>query len=103
MWIQSLLGELKADLKNAPTLWCDNTSTILLSANLVLHSQNKHVELDLFFVREKVISKQLVVQHVPSIDQVADILTKPLSLQFFNRLKGKLNVSSLLQQTKQGK
>ncbi|KAL5583327.1 hypothetical protein UlMin_015769 [Ulmus minor] len=103
MWIQSLLGELKVELKQAPTLWCDNTSTISLSANPVLHSRTKHVELDLYFVREKVISKQLDVQHVPSIDQVADILTKPLSLQFFNRLKGKLNVSSLLQQTEQGK
>ena len=50
------------------------------------------MELDLYFVREKVIAKELEVNHVPSIDQVADVFTKPLSAQFFNRLKGKLTV-----------
>lgn len=56
------------------------TSTLLLlSANSVLHSKNKHFELDLHFVRENVISKSASVQHVPSYDQTADILTKALS------------------------
>ncbi|KAL5579769.1 hypothetical protein UlMin_012211 [Ulmus minor] len=52
---------------------------------------------------EKVISKQLLVQHVPSADQIADILTKPLSSQFFNRLKLKMSVCSPLQQAGGGK
>ncbi|KAL5574239.1 hypothetical protein UlMin_023836 [Ulmus minor] len=55
VWLQSLLSELRIDVKTAPVLWCDNTSTISLSANPILHSRTKHVELDLYFVREKVI------------------------------------------------
>ncbi|KAL5564064.1 hypothetical protein UlMin_033811 [Ulmus minor] len=92
LWLQSLLSELKVHFRYPPTLWCDNMSTISLSANPVLHSRTKHMELDLYFVREKVIAKELEVNHVPSIDQVADVFTKPLSAQFFNRLKGKLTV-----------
>ena len=103
VWLQSLLSELRVDVKTALVLWCDNTSTISLSANPILHSRTKHVELDLYFVREKVISKQLLVQHVPSADQIADILTKPLSSQFFNRLKLKMSVCSPLQQAGGGK
>ena len=69
-------------------------STISLSANPIMHSRTKHIELDLYFLREKVMAKELDVHHVPTIDQVVDIFTKPLSAQFFQRLKHKLTVCS---------
>lgn len=40
------------------------------------------MELDLYFVREKVVSKELVVNHIRAIGQVADVLTKALSAQY---------------------
>ena len=51
-WIVSLLGELKAKSEKVPVVCCDNLSTVQLAANPVLHAQTKHVELDLYFVRE---------------------------------------------------
>jgi histone deacetylase 1/2 len=50
------------------------------------------MELDIFFVREKVINKDLLVSHVPAQDQWADILTKPLSASRFTVLRDKLRV-----------
>ena len=94
LWLQSLLAELKVQVRNIPVLWCDNMITISLSANPVLHSRTKHIELDLYFVREKVIAKEIEVNHVPSVDQVADVFTKPLSAQFFQRMKKKLTVTA---------
>ena len=78
IWIQSLLTELKVP-HAPPDIFCDNISTVSLAHNRVLHSCTKHIELDLFFVREKVLRKQLQVVHVPAADQRADILTKALS------------------------
>ena len=95
LWLNSLLQELRIQQSRTPIIWCDNLSTVSLSANPVLHSRTKHIELDLFFVREKVVNKDLSVCHIPSIDQVADILTKPLSGAFFGRLKNKLRVVPL--------
>lgn len=37
------------------------------------------MELDIFFVREKVLNRSLAVTHVPAQDQIADVFTKPLS------------------------
>lgn len=73
-------------------IWCDNLSTVAMSENPILHSRTKHIELDLYFVHEKVLAKNLVVQHVPTIDQIADILTKPVSATHFVRQRDKLSV-----------
>ena len=53
------------------------------------------MELDLYFLREKVMDKSLAVHHILGVDQIADILTKPLLGPFFERLRNKLQVSPL--------
>lgn len=52
-WIASPLTELNFQLSRPPIIWCDNLSTVMLSANPIQHARTKHVELDIYFVREK--------------------------------------------------
>ncbi|KHN10795.1 Methionine aminopeptidase 1B, chloroplastic [Glycine soja] len=52
----------------------------------------RHIELDLFFVREKVIGKHIQVVHVPVVDQRADILPKACSPSTFIVHRSKLRV-----------
>lgn len=75
-----------------PQVFCDNMSTVALAHNPVLHARTKHLELDLFFVHEKVISKQLQVHHVPASAQYADILTKALPPTQSEQSRSKLRV-----------
>jgi hypothetical protein len=91
LWIQSLLQELQVPFHTL-TLLCDNLSAVALSHNPVLHSRTKHIELDIYFVRERVVSKQLNVLHVPARDQLADSLTKPLSPSNYGDIRVKLKV-----------
>ncbi|KAK5812455.1 hypothetical protein PVK06_027885 [Gossypium arboreum] len=58
-------------------------SAVVVATNLVLHSKFKHVELDLFFVHEKVVAGSLLIGKVSACDQVVDILTKPLLASLF--------------------
>lgn len=90
-WVQALLQELQVPF-STPMLLCDNQSAVAIAHNPVFHSKTKHMEIDVFFVREKVLSKQLLIYHIPALDQWADILTKPLSSARFEFLRGKLNV-----------
>lgn len=73
-------------------IWCDNLSAIALASSPVYHARTKHVEIDYHFIREKVLSKDILVQHVGSNDQLADIFTKPLPVARFLFLKNKLKV-----------
>lgn len=77
-----------------PTLLCDNQSAVSLSHNPILHARTKHMELDIHFVRERVIDQSLRVQHIPATAQLAVILTKLLSSSQFPTIRSKLNVES---------
>ena len=94
-WIKSLLSELRVHQPRAPIVWCDNLNTVLLSANPVLHARTKHVELDLFFVREKVMRKEIEVRHIPASAQVADVFTKAIFSAMFLSWRDKLRVEDL--------
>ncbi|RVW58402.1 Retrovirus-related Pol polyprotein from transposon RE1 [Vitis vinifera] len=92
VWIQSLLQELYLPT-SPPILWCDNQSAAHLAANPVFHSRSKHIELDLHFIKEKVLRQELQIYYVPSGDQLADIFTKHLPITQFCNLRSKLTVT----------
>ena len=94
-WLTALLSELRLILPRTPAVWCDNLSTVLLFENPILHARTKYIELDLYFVREKVIQKLIDVRHVPSSDQIVDLFTKAIPSSRFSLLRSKLRVLDL--------
>ncbi|KAL6347221.1 hypothetical protein AAG906_013532 [Vitis piasezkii] len=53
-----------------PLVWCDNQSATHLAANLVFHARSKHIELDLHFIRDHVLRKNLSIHYIPTYDQI---------------------------------
>lgn len=92
IWLKALLSELKFSPRIVPTIYCDNSSGVQMAANPVYHARSRHIELDLLYVREKVLKKEILVCHVNSENQVADIFTKVLSKTRFCDLRNKLNI-----------
>lgn len=73
---------------------CDNTSVASMSANPTHHARVKHVEIDHHFVREKVQDGTLQLNFVPSANQIADVLTKPITPKLFADFRGALKVTT---------
>ncbi|RVW94742.1 Retrovirus-related Pol polyprotein from transposon RE2 [Vitis vinifera] len=65
-----------------------------LVANPIFHSRSKHIELDLYFIRDKVLHQELHICYVPSSDQLVDLLTKHLPISQFCSLCSKLTVTN---------
>ena len=91
-WLRNLLLELHCPVTKATIVYCDNVSAIYLSGNLVQHQRTKHIEMDIHFVREKVVRGQVRVFHVPSRCQIADIFTKGLPGVLFDDFRDSLSV-----------
>lgn len=64
-------------------LFCDNVIAMYLSSNHVQHQCTKHVQIDLHFVKERVVIEHFCFLHVPSAHQYVDIFTKCLPTQLF--------------------
>ncbi|GKC21401.1 ribonuclease H-like domain-containing protein [Tanacetum coccineum] len=53
-WLRNLLRELHSPLQSATLVYCDNFSVVYLSSNPVQHQRTKHIEIDIYFVRDQV-------------------------------------------------
>jgi len=78
MWIKQLLQELKFCEVVQMRLFCDNQAAIHIALNPIFHERTKHIEVDCDFIREKLLSKEIITEFINSNDQPADILTKSL-------------------------
>jgi hypothetical protein len=73
----------------------DNLSAVMLSKNPAFHKRSKHIEVRHYFVREKIEEGKFVIEHVPGTEQIADILTKPLSASRFHDMRLGLGLMSI--------
>jgi hypothetical protein len=53
MWLKRLLEDLKVNHGEKIKLQCDNKSAISITNNPVQHDKTKHMEIDRFFIKEK--------------------------------------------------
>jgi hypothetical protein len=72
---------------------CDNQSCIKLTENLVFHDRSKHIDMRYHYIRNLVQRKTVKLQCIATSEQVANILTKPLTSRQFVQLRGKLGVA----------
>ena len=67
------LKVLFSDIK----LLIDNQSAMSLMKNATFHDWTKHIMIH--YIREKVDKGEIVLEYLPTAEQVADVLMKPLS------------------------
>jgi hypothetical protein len=93
VWLRKLLSDLFSAELEPTVIHCDNPSCINLFENPVFHDRSKHIEMRYHYVRDMVQKNILSIQYVLTVEQTADILTKPLSLTKFVYFRDKLGVA----------
>jgi hypothetical protein len=100
VWFKQLLVGMKIEIKDPIVIYCDNTSAINISKNLVMHTKTKHIAIKYHFLRELVQDKELKLEYVNTKEKITDIFTKPLHKDAFPYLRGKIWVIPLSKITK---
>jgi hypothetical protein len=92
MWLRKILQHLGHTQNECTKIYCDNSSSIKLSKNPIMHGRCKHIDVRYHFLRD--LTKDGIVEmvHCNSGDQIADIFTKPLKLDSFYKLRAMLGV-----------
>ena len=71
---------------------CDNKSCINMSENPVDHDRSKHIDTRYHYIRDMVQKGAVQLQYLSTDEQIADILTKPLTRVKFEYFRAKLGV-----------
>ena len=87
-----MLKNIRIEINEPIVIYCDNTSTINISKNLVLYSKTKHISIKYHMLREKVVEKEIRLEYVRKKEKIADIFTKPLPKETFKYLRNMLGV-----------
>ncbi|CAH9138265.1 unnamed protein product [Cuscuta epithymum] len=95
LWLRWLLHDLTVPQTGPTSLFCDNQAARHIALNPVFHERTKHVEMDCYFVRERVASGEIQPCCISTTHQIADIFTKALGTDRFQFLKSKLGVRNL--------
>eukprot|EP00253_Pinus_taeda_P014301 PITA_14301 len=92
LWMMQTLQDFQITCTPPISIFCDNTSAIIVSNNPIMHSKTKHIPIKYHFLQEQVLEQKVKLEYVPSKEQVVDILTKPLPRETFEYLRQKLGV-----------
>jgi hypothetical protein len=91
-WIKQLLADMSITIHKPMKIFCDNQAARHIASNPVFHERMKHIEVDCYFVREKVQVGKIKTPFVRSQDQLADIFTKGLEPRPFEENTRKLEL-----------
>jgi hypothetical protein len=94
-WLSRLLGELMNEEPHVPMMLIDKKSMISLCKSAVFHDRSKHIVTRFHFIRECVEKKELEVDYISTVAQLADILTKALGWIQFQELRSKIGMSEM--------
>ena len=90
-WMKKLLSDYEIS-QDTMVVYCDNSSSIDISKNLVQHSKTKNIEIRYHFIRDLVERKIVVFEYIPTERQNVDIFTKPLDKSKFETLRQVIGV-----------
>ena len=93
IWARRLLADLDYGQTNPTQLWFDNQAAIRLVRIQEFHRQTKHIDVKYHIICEAYMTSQIIVRYIKTNDEVANLLTKLLPRDRFERLQSLLGMN----------
>jgi hypothetical protein len=94
LWKKKLLYDYDFT-QDTMVIYCDNTSAISISKNLVQRSRTKNIDIRHHFLYDLKESREVALIFIPTENQLADILPKPLDGSRFESLRKAIGVCDM--------
>ena len=102
MWLKDILQDLCLFSGKSMTLYSDIKSAIAMAKNSVQHERTKHARVAKHYIKQNIDEGFITPQYIPSLEQVADILTKSIPGPQFQNLVTKLGMINIYTQLEGG-
>lgn len=83
VWHRKLALELDMITEEPTTVYCDNQSAIRIASNEKCVHRTRHMKVQASYPREQMELGEVDIKHIRTDKQLADMLTKPMSIQKF--------------------
>ena len=93
IWLTRILEDMGAKQQLPVEIFCDNKSAIAMAKNPIYHSRTKHIAIKYHYLREVAAKGEIKLKFCKSEEQMADIFTKALPRDKFQKLRMMLGVS----------
>lgn len=84
VWLQLLFSEMGAPTPTV-TMYGDNESAICWTREHRIDARAKHIDVQHHYIRELVEDRRISIEYIPTADQLADPLTKSLTVAVFEK------------------
>ena len=79
LYLKQVISDMNVQVDVQPVqIYGDNQGSLSLTQHAGKHNRTKHIDVRYHFIRDYVNRNIVAVQHVPTDDNVADALTKPM-------------------------
>jgi hypothetical protein len=95
IWLRNVLKHLHVKQASCTSINCDNSSSIKLSKNPIMHGRCKHIDVRYYFLRDLCKEGVIELKYCKTQEQLADIMTKALKLESFYKLREGLGMCDL--------
>jgi hypothetical protein len=87
LWLRKCLRAFAVPCPEPLKIFEDNQACMAIASNQRgMSARTKHIATKYFAIRQWIEDGEIVVDYIPSADQLADIFTKPLCAEIFTRL-----------------
>ena len=86
LWLARMMAEVLRAAPPAVVIYEDNQACMRMASNPIVSARNRHFTMRMWWLRDQVSTKTVVFRHVPTKEQLADILTKVLPAALFSAL-----------------
>lgn len=92
VWMKGVMEKIFHEQCKCMEIHCDNTSSIKLSRNPVMHRRTNHIDVRYHYIRDFTNQEVVKLVFCGTEKQVADIMTKPVKLETFIKLRNRLGM-----------
>ncbi|POM71774.1 Polyprotein [Phytophthora palmivora] len=97
VWMRRLLKDIGAEQHGSTMIYEDNQGAMALANSVGYQARTKHIDIRYHFIREKVASGEVELTYEESKNQLADFLTKGLSMKMLHYLLKQTNMGPKLE------